>query len=177
MTENDNFLLYSSDGDKMIKKYIVPGVLCVALGIGLGFFFFQQYNPKETTKKVSADVSEQVTFLQFGVYSSEESMKKNAASISNYTYIIQDKKYYVFVAMTQNENNLQKLKDYYTSLGYNTYAKEFTISNKTFLETLSQYDLMLKETTEHKSIATICSQVVAKYEELVANDTHEGDAN
>ncbi len=160
----------------MIKKYIVPGVLCIALGIGLGFFFFQQYNPKENTAKVSG-TPEKVTFLQFGVYSSEDSMKKNTTSISNYTYIIQDQKYYVFVAMTQDEKNLQKLKEYYKGLGYDTYAKEFTISNATFLETLGQYDLMLSETTEQKTISAICSQVIAKYEELIASDSHEGNAN
>lgn len=160
----------------MVKKYIVPGVVCIAVGIALGFFLFQQYNPKEEAKQVNKTV-EKVTFLQFGVYSSEESMKKNTTSISNYTYVIQDGKYYVFVAMTQNQKNVQKIKDYYKGLGYNTYAKEFTISNATFLETLSQYDLMLSETTEAKTIQAICSQVVAKYEELIASDSHEGNAN
>ena len=159
----------------MVKKYLVPGLTCVVIGVCLGVFFFKQYNPKEQpSDPVSSEIETTVTFLQLGVYSSEESMKDNMKGLSYYTYNVTDGKYYVFGGITKNQENLEKLKGYYKDLGYNSYAKDFTVKSAAFIEVLNQYDLMLKETTDQKTIGAICSQVIAKYEELVNNDKNEG---
>lgn len=159
---------------KVIKKYLIPGLTCIAIGICLGMFFFKQYNPKENeTTKVNNQVSETATFLQLGVYSSLDSMKQNMSKLTNYTYAEIDGKFHVFGAITQNKDNLEKVKKYYTELGFNSYSKDYTVNSASFIEVLKQYDLMLKETTDSKTIGAICSQVIAKYEELV-NDENQG---
>lgn len=169
---------YNDFGDTMIKKYVAPVLTCIGIGVCLGIFFFQQYNPKENpSQPVGTEVEEVITFLQLGVYSNEASMKENLKNLSYYTYLIEDSKYYVFGGMTKTKENVDKIKGYYQSLGYDSYAKEYKIKSTAFSEVLGQYDLMLKETQDQKTIGAICNQVIAKYEELIGDVKNEGSTS
>ena len=50
-------------------------------------------------------------FIQYGVYSTEENMKNNAKNLNYYIYNLNDGLYYVFIGITSNEDNANKLKD------------------------------------------------------------------
>ena len=54
-------------------------------------------------------------------------------------------------------------------LGYVNYREEIVVSSKSFLETLEQYDMLLRETTDNSIVNAICNQVLTSYEELVLN--------
>ena len=150
-----------------LKTYL-PLLLCITVGFFMGKLMFSQYDDKQGLKLVS-NTSEKVFFIQQGVYSSKESMEENTSHLTYYIYTFDNDRYYVYVAITKNEENLNKLKEYFESLGYNIYVKEFYISNESFITVLDQYEIMLKETNDSKTIGAICSQVLSKYEELVIN--------
>ena len=63
---------------------------------------------------------------------------------------------------------------YFKNLGYDLYVKEFTVENTNFIEVLNQYEELLKQTNDEKTIASICGQILSKYEELVLNAQNEG---
>ena len=151
-----------------IKTYF-PLLLCIAVGFFMGKLMFSQYDDKQGLKLVSA-TSEKLYFIQQGVYSTKESMEENTTNLTYYIYTMQDDKYYVYVGITKDDENLEKLKGYFINLGYNIYVKEFDISNESFITILDQYEMMLKTTTDNKTIGAICSQVLGKYEELVINN-------
>ena len=86
----------------------------------------------------------------------------------NYVYQLIDNKYYVYVGMTRNKDNIEKLKKYFKSLSYDIYVKEITVNGE-FAENLSQYDLLLDEATTNESISTILKTTLAKFEEFNEN--------
>lgn len=146
----------------------LPLILCLTVGFFMGKLMFSQYDDKQGLKLVTS-ASEKVYFIQQGVYSSKESMEENTSNLTYYIYTIDNDRYYVYIGITKNEENLDKLKGYFDSLGYNIYVKEFYISSESFITVLEQYETMLSETNDSKIIGAICSQILSKYEELVIN--------
>lgn len=129
---------------------------------------FQQYD-KEGASKVSSERNN-VYFFQIGVYSSLENMKESLKNVETYIYEESDKLFYAYVGMTKESTNLEKIEGYFKESGYVIYRKERKVTSAAFQEVLAQYDLMLKETTDKKTIGSIMNQVISKYEELVLSD-------
>lgn len=152
----------------MNLKNIMPAILCILVGFFMSNFMFNQYDKEETLK--TSKEKNTVYFLQIGVYSSLDNMKKNLKNVGTYIYEEKDNLFYAYVGIIQDKENLEKVEGYFKSLNYVIYRKEKKISSLPFLEVLSQYDLMLKETSDTKTIGMIMSQIISKYEELVLND-------
>ena len=130
---------------------------------------FSQYD-KENIENVSLTsnyIDQKIYVFQYGVYSNKNNMINNLKNI-NYAYQLIDNKYYVYVGMTKNKENIEKLKKYFKSLSYNIYLKEIEVDGK-FVETLEQYDLLLDEAVTNESISTILSTTLAKFEEFNEN--------
>jgi uncharacterized protein YneF (UPF0154 family) len=156
----------------MKTKLIVPIILCIIVGFFMGQFLINQYDNKEKVTPVFND-QEKVFFIQQGVYSSKESMEKNVTDFAYYIYNIENEKYYVYIGITKESENVEKLKGYFKDIGYDIYVKEITVSNSKFLEALNQYDILLSKTTDKATIKAVCSQILAKYEELVIGDEYK----
>lgn len=158
-----------------MKKNLILIIVCLGLGIYMGYIMFDSYK-KEETKPVSISSKiNKLYFIQIGVYSNLDDMKQKLSNIENYTYTKENDLYHVYVGITKNEENKEKIKEYFNKLGYDTYVKEFEIENENFNEVLTQYDILLKETNDEKTIATVCNQILNKYEELVVNAESKGN--
>lgn len=151
----------------MNLKNIFPVVLCILIGFFMGNFMLNEYD--RTTSTVSL-TGETLYFLQAGVFSSEEEMKKEMSNFSYYIYTKENKMYYAYVGIVKNEKNLEKLKEYFKTEGYDIYVREIFISNIPFITVLNQYEMLLSETTDTKIMKSICNQILSKYEELVLLD-------
>ncbi len=135
----------------------------------MGTYMFSQYDKKKI-EKVSTGakyINQTIYAFQYGVYSNKENMLNNLKNV-NYVYQLIDNKYYVYVGMTKNKDNIEKLKNYFKSLSYDIYVKEITVNGE-FAENLSQYDLLLDEATTNESISTILKTTLAKFEEFNEN--------
>ena len=150
-----------------MKKYIFTFFIAIVIGFFLSYFFIKQYD-SYTGIKVSG-TGEKLYFIQYGVYSSIESMENETIALENYVYTINEDKYYVYVGITKEENNANKIVEYYKNLGYETIIKQFEIINNDFLEELINYDNILSETTDKTVIASLINQTLIKYEEVVIN--------
>ncbi|MEG2250673.1 MAG: hypothetical protein RSD09_03740, partial [Bacilli bacterium] len=64
----------------------------------------------------------------------------------------------------KDSNNLEKIKGYYKSLGYDIYVQELSVDNKDFIVILDQYDNLLNSATDNKIIAAIMENVLVEYE-------------
>lgn len=152
-----------------MKKYIVPIVSAILVGFFLAKFMIGQYDKKQNLKTVFK-TSESLYFLQQGVYSSLESMESSMNDFIYYIYNLEDNKYYTYIAITKSKENSEKLKDFYSKLGYTTYIKQIDVESDAFIEVLEQYDKLLETTKDDSTIKAICSQVLSKYEELILNE-------
>lgn len=135
----------------------------------MGKIMFDQYDNKDTKKVSTTNVSEDVYFFQAGVYSNLENMKNATSSYHSYSYLKKDDKYYVFLGITKNEENKEKLKKYFEELSLDVYIKQITMDNAGFLENLDQYDILLKTAKTKEEIQAVNDSILAKYEELVNN--------
>ena len=90
-----------------MKKIIVPIISAIAIGLFIGKVLFSQYEGK--VDKVFNE-KEKIYVLQQGVYSSLENVTKYTTKLDYYTVEQDDKYYRVYVAITHNKNNVDKLK-------------------------------------------------------------------
>ena len=86
-----------------------------------------------------------------------------------YIYDVKDSKYLTYVGITKDYDNMMKIQGFFTNAGYIIYVDNISVNNEAFSVVIDQYDQMLRETEDNQTIKGICSQVLAKYEELVVN--------
>ncbi len=147
-----------------MKKFIFPIFLAIITGGIMAYIVFSQYN---TTKiKTVFNESEKVKLLQIGVYSSLKSMKESMKDIEYYIYNKDQNMYYVYVGITNNKEVLEKLKNYYSSRGYDIYVKDVIIDNEKFIQILNQYDNLLIKSNDEETLKTVSIKILKKYEEL-----------
>lgn len=149
-----------------MKKYILSISLALIIGVLFGNYFLKQYDYYEGIKFTSNE-GDTLYFIRYNIYNSLEEMEKGTISLVNYIYTVVDNKYYVYIGITNNSDNLIKLNNYFSSLGYRTITEEFLVTNKDFLLELENYENILLNTEDDVVISSISSLVLEKYEELV----------
>ena len=152
-----------------MKKYIYSIFLAIIVGLAFGRLMLSQYqNPNNIIPVLSN--SFKAYFLELGSYNTEEDMKENTVSFPYYIYMLKEGKYYVYIGITRNDDNLNKIKGYYEEKGYLLTVREYKVENEAFLTVLEQYDTLLGESNDLSIIDGVCSQILTKYEELVLNN-------
>ena len=107
--------------------------------------------------------------LQYGVYSSNDSMVENTKNLKNYFYYIENNKYHVIIGVTLDKDLKDKIKKA-NSIDNDIYIKKVSINNDEFIESLKQYDNLIKNTEDKTTILTAEKQILSKYEELIINN-------
>ena len=154
-----------------MKKYILSFLIALTIGFFLCKFFLNQYN--DYTSITVSNMGDILYFIQYGVYSDYESMEENTINLQNYVYNIDDDKYYVYIGITQDEDNKNKIVNYYSSIGYETIVKEYQIKNEKFINELVNFDNVLRTTTDETAISSLINQVLIKYEEVAINGSND----
>lgn len=147
-----------------MKKIFGPLLSAIAIGLVLGIYFFSQYEKK--VEEVFLD-DEKIFVLQQGVYSTMENVLKHTTKLDYYITHHDDKYYRVYIAISQNEDNVTKLEEHFMAKGNDIYVRELSTNNLEFLELLKQYDLLLASSGGDSELLQIEKQVLSKYEELV----------
>ncbi|MDD4298257.1 MAG: hypothetical protein PHS98_01310 [Bacilli bacterium] len=150
-----------------MKRILIPLCSAIIIGLILGKYFFSQYENK--INPVFKD-DETIYVLQQGVYSTMENVEKYTTKL-DYYIVHHDGEYYrVYVAITHNKNNINRLEEYFIKRGNDIYVRELLTNNMEFLEILKQYDLLLQSSSGDNELIQIEKQVLSKYEELVLRD-------
>lgn len=148
-----------------MKKYALPIITSLTIGIGLAYFIIKQY---ETMPSLAvSSQAETLYYIQRGVYSDFDNMKNNMKEFTHYIYNVENNKYYTYIGITSSKENSLKIQKYYKSIGYDTFLKSKITDNKNFIKILKQYDEILAKSNEDESVKVICNQVLAKYEEFI----------
>ena len=151
----------------MKSKLIVPITLSIFIGSYLGFLLFKQY--KNTSVSVFNETTP-IYFLQQGVYTTKESMEENTKLLSDYIYSLEDNQYRVFVAITTDSENAEKIKTIFNNKKIDIYIKEDNISDASFIEKLKQYDELIKTTNDESVIIGLLKQILSEYELVVKSN-------
>lgn len=152
---------YLIDGDLM-KKTMLLAVIFVVLGAVCGNYLY-----KKAPDTVSVFQTNQTFyFLQEGIYSSKDIMQENVGDLMNKLVVLEDNKYYVYVGITMDQDNANKIKKIYENMGYPIYIKKMTLDNEEFASNVSQFDLLVQESDTDEDVLTVEEVVLANYEQI-----------
>lgn len=150
-----------------MKKNIKAILISLVIGFFLSYFILTRY--KSFKGITVSNIGEEYYFLANGKYSSKEQMEEAGIDLENYVYRKDGVNYYMYVGITKNKDNADKINKYYGSKNINIEIKEFYISNKRFSEAISNLDNILINTTDEVVITEIINQGLDKYEEIILN--------
>lgn len=148
----------------MTKSFFITMLVAIFIGTVLGNLLFEQYKLESETviKEVNSTY-----FLTERSYSTKEQAEKATEDIEPNLVIKEDANYTVYLAITKDNKNLEKLKKLYEDLGINTTIKKMSIENQEFLATLEQMDLLLNKTSTNEEMLAINEVILANYQEFV----------
>lgn len=152
-----------------MKKYLLTIVISLMVGFFLSKFLLEQYDNYNGVAVYNE--GEMLYFIQYGVFSDYDNMEANTINLENYIYQIDDNKYYVYIGITKNSDNVEKMKNYFTNLGYDPIVKQFYITNQKFIAAVDNYDKVLSTTNDSTVISEIISQGLNSYEEVVISES------
>ena len=151
-----------------MKKTTILYILgAILIGVFIGKYVYNGY--QNETKEAFKDMNENIYLLQYGVYSSNDSMVENTKNLKNYFYYIENNKYHVIIGVTMDKDLKDKIKKA-NSIDNSIYIKKVSINNDEFIESLKQYDNLIKNTEDKTTILTAEKQILSKYEELIINN-------
>ncbi len=151
-----------------MKKTTILYILgAILIGVFIGKYVYNGY--QNETKEAFKDMNENIYLLQYGVYSSNDSMIENTKNLKDYFYYIENNKYHVIIGVTMDKDLKDKIKNV-NSIDNDIYIKKVSINNDEFIESLKQYDNLIKNTEDKTTILTAEKQILSKYEELIINN-------
>ncbi len=149
-----------------MKKVIIRCLIFLIGGILVGNHLYKNINPK-----ILNVFKEQDKFycLQQGVYSSKDSMQKETRDISPKLVLEKDNMYYVYLAITSNLDNAEKLKKFYEEDGVSSYLKEIKVESEEFINNVKEFDILIENTNRKNEVYTIEEVVLSNYEKKLEN--------
>ena len=149
-----------------MKKYFILIVISLIIGFFLSIFVINQYSDNKGI--VVYKEGHELYFFKYGEFKSKEEMENNTINLENYIYKNDADIYKVYIAITKNADNVDKIKKYYSK--YSLEVEKFYISNDKFVKKIDDLDNILKSTGDEMTIGEIISQELSSYDEVVIND-------
>ena len=152
-----------------MKKYLLTIIISLLVGFLLSNFLLKQYDDYKGITVYKE--GEMLYFIEYGVFNDYNEMDKNTINLENYIYQINNNKYYVYIGITKSNEVLDKINNYFKSLGYDIQTKEFYITNNKFVSAIENYDAVLLLTDDKVVMGEVISQGLNSYEEVVINES------
>ncbi len=144
----------------MKGKFVIPIFLAIAIGFLSARIIYVVFNDNSNTHSNSY-------FIQVGAFKDNKSIDKITKNLKAYITVKKNNMSYVYVGITTDKDNKDKIKKLYEDKGYSVYVKEDYISNIGFYSNLVQYDVLLKEITNEEDLISISKVILSSYEETV----------
>ena len=145
----------------MNKKFIISIIVVIVLGIVSA----------KSVYSLSENINKKNTyyFLQLGVYDDMDSLSDDTKNIDDKLVLKENDKYYVYVGISKEKDNLKRISNLYKDYGYNLLIKEKIIMNEEFCINLEQFDKLLKNTKDLEELKKIMAVILSSYQEMVLN--------
>lgn len=145
-----------------MKRLIFICSFAAFISIIYGNFIFNIYknNMEKVLETVSLD--EKVYMILYGSYNSKDKINMN---IKDYIVIENNNFYEVYVGITKDLENANKIKGVFKDLGNSVYIREKTINNLEFIDYLDSMDVDLAKKTNDE-ILKLEKNILLKYKEL-----------
>lgn len=145
----------------MKKNLMIPLVISIILG------FISAQIVYSTYRKNLEESSYNAYIIQIGSYDNEDSLDETFENEEDYLIVEEDGKYNVYVGITTDLVNANKIKNLYQNKNIETYIKPTVINNVEFVNNLEQYDILISEVDSEENIISISDVILSSYEEMV----------
>ena len=146
-----------------MKRFISVFFTSIFISVLIGIFIFTMY--RNSVDDVISMVNEEESFymLMYGTYNSKD--KINKLDIDNYFVINTNNYYEVYVGITKNLENANKIRGIYKEKGNSIYIREKNISNLELIEFIKDKEVDI-ENKSNEEIINIENEIINKYKEL-----------
>ncbi len=105
--------------------------------------------------------------LQIASFENVDSISSDMKDNADYLIVNENNMYNVYVGITTDLSNANKIKNIYEKKDIEVYIKPTVINNIEFVSNLEQYDLLLSEVENEDNLISISDVVLSSYEEIV----------
>lgn len=145
-----------------MKMNLIISVLCaVLLGYLCSNFIFKEY--ASTTKS-------NIYYLQCATYDNLDSSKNKIEGVEDQLVMKEDSNYNAYIGMTTDINIANNIKKMYKDIGVDINIKDSYLDNNDFVQELTQYDILLKESKNIKEVNSVLKTILATFDEIVLNN-------
>ena len=149
-----------------MKKVIIRCLIFLVGGILVGNHIYKNINPKLLNV---FNEQEKYYCLQYGIYKDKDNMQKETRDISPKLVIEKNNNYYVYLTITSNLDNAEKLKKYFEEDGISSYLKEIKVESEEFKNNVREFDILIENTNRKNEVYTIEEVVLSNYEKNFEN--------
>ncbi len=105
--------------------------------------------------------------LQIASFENVDSISSDMKDNADYLIVNENNMYNVYVGITTDLSNANKIKNIYEKKDIEVYIKPTVINNIEFVSNLEQYDLLISEVENEDNLISISDVVLSSYEEIV----------
>lgn len=145
----------------MKKNFWIPLTIAIVLGFVSAQIVYSTYRNNLSSSSYNAYLLQIASFENVDSISSD--MKDNA----DYLIVNENNMYNVYVGITTDLSNANKIKNIYEKKDIEVYIKPTVINNIEFVSNLEQYDLLISEVENEDNLISISDVVLSSYEEIV----------
>ena len=146
-------------------KFLIPISFSILIGFLFGQVIFSNYE-KSNISVNTFNEGEKVYFIQIASSSSKDDLT-NITSYENYLCLLENNTYYLYGGITKSKEISNIISDAYKNKKFNTKIVTKYINNNTFINILTEYDKVVKISSNSDDLFTIERIVLSNYKEVV----------
>lgn len=145
----------------MKKNFWIPLTIAIVLGFVSAQIVYSTYRNNLSSSSYNAYL------LQIASFENVDSISSDMKDNTDYLIVNENNMYNVYVGITTDLSNANKIKNIYEKKDIEVYIKPTVINNIEFVSNLEQYDLLISEVENEDNLISISDVVLSSYEEIV----------
>ena len=145
----------------MKKNFWIPLTIAIILGFISAQIVYSTYRNNLSSSSYNAYL------LQIASFENVDSISSDMKNNTDYLIVNENNMYNVYVGITTDLSNANKIKNIYEKKDIEVYIKPTVINNIEFVSNLEQYDLLISEFENEDNLISISDVVLSSYEEIV----------
>ena len=145
----------------MKKNFWIPLIVAIVLGFVSAQIVYSTYRNNLSSSSYNAYL------LQIASFENVDSISSDMKNNTDYLIVNENNMYNVYVGITTDLSNANKIKNIYEKKDIEVYIKPTVINNIEFVSNLEQYDLLISEVENDDNLISISDVVLSSYEEIV----------
>ena len=146
-----------------MKRFLIICFISIFISFISGELIFNVYRKNLDDTISVINEKEKVYMLLYGSYNNID--KVNKLELDDYIMIKDNNFYEVYVGISKNIENCEKIRGIYKEMGNNIYIREKEISNMEFIDYLNYMENNLNDKS-NEEIINIEKNIIDKYKEI-----------